>query len=109
MRSGAGRSRSTVKPEGTSDNNERGSRIGHGKQTGSCQYGRSSRTVHRPAPKVRKNPSSSPIDNRHKTVCHGRGEYARDEDGDGFCEIHVNTMEGAWSLLRSWLRPHRGI
>ena len=35
---------------------------------------------------------------RHKTVCHGRGEYARDEDGDGF-----------WSLLRSWLRPHRGI
>ena len=33
----------------------------------------------------------------------------RDEDGDGFCEIHVNTMEGIWSLLRSWLRPHRGI
>jgi transposase-like protein len=23
----------------------------------------------------------------HKTVCHGRGEYARDEDGDGFCEV----------------------
>ena len=40
---------------------------------------------------------------------HGRGEYARDEDGDGFCEVHVNTMEGFWSLLRSWLRPHRGI
>src|SRR5919107_1104569 len=46
---------------------------------------------------------------RHKTVCHGRGEYARDEDGDGFCEMHVNTIEGFWSLLRSWLRPHRGI
>ena len=45
----------------------------------------------------------------HKTVCHGRGEYARDEDGDGFCEVHVNTIEGFWSLLRSWLRPHRGI
>lgn len=45
----------------------------------------------------------------HKTVCHGRGEYARDEDGDGFCEVHVNTLEGFWSLLRSWLRPHRGI
>jgi len=43
----------------------------------------------------------------HKTVCHGRGEYARDEDGDGFCEVHVNTLEGFWSLLRSWL--HRGI
>ena len=45
----------------------------------------------------------------HKTVCHSRGEYARDEDGDGFCEVHVNTAEGFWSLLRSWLRPHRGI
>lgn len=45
----------------------------------------------------------------HKTVCHGRGEYARDEDSDGYCEVHVNTMEGIWSLLRSWLRPHRGI
>jgi len=45
----------------------------------------------------------------YKTVCHGHGEYARDEDGDSFCEVHVNTMEGFWSLLRSWLRPHRGI
>ena len=45
----------------------------------------------------------------HRTVCHAAGEYARDEDGDGFCEVHVNTLEGFWSLLRSWLRPHRGI
>lgn len=45
----------------------------------------------------------------HKSVNHGSGEFARDEDGDGFCEVHVNTMEGFWSLLRSWLRPHRGI
>ncbi|WP_448208595.1 IS1595 family transposase [Azospirillum sp. sgz302134] len=45
----------------------------------------------------------------HKTVCHAHGDYARDEDGDGFCEVHVNTIEGVWSLLRSWLRPHRGI
>ena len=44
-----------------------------------------------------------------KSVCHSRGEYARDEEGDGFHEVHVNTMEGFWSLLRSWLRPHRGI
>jgi transposase-like protein len=43
----------------------------------------------------------------HHTVHHGAGEYAR--DGDGFCEIHVNTLEGFWSLLRSWLRPHRGV
>ncbi len=46
---------------------------------------------------------------QHKTVCHARGEYARDEDGDGFCEVHVNPIEGFWSLLHSWLRPHRGI
>ena len=45
----------------------------------------------------------------HKTVNHSAGEYARDEDGDGFHEVHVNTVEGFWSLLRSWLRPHRGI
>jgi transposase len=45
----------------------------------------------------------------HASVCHSRGEYARDEDGDSFHEIHVNTIEGVWSLLRSWLRPHRGI
>ena len=40
----------------------------------------------------------------HKTVCHAHGEDARDEDGDGFCEVHVNTIAGFWSLLRSWLR-----
>lgn len=45
----------------------------------------------------------------HKTVCHSKGEYARDEDNDGFYEVHTNTIEGVWSLLRSWLRPHRGI
>jgi len=44
----------------------------------------------------------------HKTVCHSRGEYARDADGDGFHEVHVNTMRGFWSLLRSWLRPTAG-
>ena len=45
----------------------------------------------------------------HKSVCHSHGEYARDEDNDEFHEVHVNTMEGFGSLLRSWLRPHRGI
>ena len=45
----------------------------------------------------------------HKKVNHGSKEYARDEDGDGFCEVHVNTIEGVWSLLRSWLSPHRGL
>ena len=46
---------------------------------------------------------------RHKCVNHSAGEYVRDEDGDGFHEVHVNTLEGFWSLLRSWLRPHRGV
>jgi transposase len=46
---------------------------------------------------------------QHQIVEHGKGEYARDEDGDGFCEVHCNTIEGIWSLLRSWLRPHRGV
>jgi transposase len=45
----------------------------------------------------------------HRTVCHSQGEYARDDDGDGFHEVHANTAEGFWSLLRSWLRPHRGL
>ena len=45
----------------------------------------------------------------HESVCHSAGEYARDDDGDGFCEVHVNTMEGCWSLLSSWLPPHRGL
>jgi hypothetical protein len=45
----------------------------------------------------------------HETVRHGRGEYARDDDGDGFREVHVDTAEGLWSPLRSWLRPHRGV
>jgi len=30
----------------------------------------------------------------HESVCHSEGEYARDDDGDGLCEVHVNTMEG---------------
>jgi transposase-like protein len=45
----------------------------------------------------------------HNTVNHSQGEYARDEDGGGKHEVHVNTMESFWSLLRPWLRPHRGI
>ncbi len=45
----------------------------------------------------------------HHPVCPGQGEYAHDDDDDGVYEVHVNTAEGFWSLLRSWLRPHRGI
>ena len=45
----------------------------------------------------------------HESVCHARGEYARDDDGDGFREAHVSTAGGLWSSLRSWPRPHRGV
>jgi len=30
----------------------------------------------------------------HKTVCHGRGKYARDQDGDGFCEVALIGFRG---------------
>ena len=30
----------------------------------------------------------------HKSVHHGRGEFARDEDGDGFCEVHMDVLPG---------------
>lgn len=46
---------------------------------------------------------------RHVTVCHSHHEYARDDDGDGFCEVHCNTMEGIWTGLRNFLRPFRGV
>src|SRR3712207_8400191 len=40
---------------------------------------------------------------RHKTVCHGRGEYARDEDGDGFCEVrseeHTSELQSRQYLV----------
>jgi hypothetical protein len=39
----------------------------------------------------------------------GRGEGARDDDGDGWGDVQGQTMEGGWSLWRRWLRPQRGI
>jgi hypothetical protein len=43
--------------------------------------------------------SAAAIEGRQRSWHAGEGEYARDDDGDGFCEVHVNTMEGFWSLL----------
>jgi transposase len=43
------------------------------------------------------------------TVCHAEGEWARDDDGDGVREIHVNTLEGLWTGMRNFLRPFRGV
>ena len=45
----------------------------------------------------------------HVTVSHGRGEWARDDDGDGIREVHVNTIEGLWTTVRNFLRPFRGV
>ena len=39
---------------------------------------------------------------QHHTVNHSQGEYARGP-------VHVNTVEGLWSLLRDHLRIHRGV
>lgn len=46
---------------------------------------------------------------RHQVVNHGAGEYARDLDGDGHCEVHCNTLECTWSWLRPMLRTYRGV
>jgi transposase len=45
----------------------------------------------------------------HVTVCHRDGEWARDDDGDGIREVHVNTLEGLWTTVRNFLRPFRGV
>jgi hypothetical protein len=45
----------------------------------------------------------------HVTVNHEAGGYARDDDGDGIREVHVNTLEGVWTGLRNFLRPFRGV
>ena len=47
----------------------------------------------------------------HVTVSHAgpRREWARDDDGDGVREAHVNTTEGHWTGLRTYPRPFRGV
>ena len=43
------------------------------------------------------------------TVRHVAGEWARDDDGDGIREVHINTLEWLWTGLRNFLRPFRGV
>ena len=45
----------------------------------------------------------------HATVAHGRHEWARDDDGDGVREVHINSTEGMWTGVRNFLRPFRGV
>lgn len=51
----------------------------------------------------------SRVERTRRTVCHGRGEWARDDDGDGVREVHTNTIEGLWTTARNFLRPFRGV
>lgn len=39
---------------------------------------------------------------RHESVNHSAGEYARGE-------VHTNTIEGEFSVLRPWLSVYRGV
>jgi hypothetical protein len=34
---------------------------------------------------------------------------AKDDDGDGVREVHVNTSEGFWTGLRNFVHPFRGV
>jgi len=45
----------------------------------------------------------------HATVCHSQKEWARDDDGDGIREVHVNTVEGMWTDVRNFLRSFKGV
>ena len=54
-------------------------------------------------------PSYNHVIRPHATVCHGAYEWARDDDGDGIREVHVNTIEGMWTSVRNFLRPFRGV
>ena len=45
----------------------------------------------------------------HATVCHGKRQWATDADGDGIREVHTNTIEGIWTMVRNVLRPFRGV
>ncbi len=49
------------------------------------------------------------IARKHRTVKHGIKEWARDDDGDGIREVHVNTIEGLWTTVRNFLRNFRGV
>nr|WP_290668608.1 transposase [Ardenticatena sp.] len=45
----------------------------------------------------------------HETVHHGLRQWARDGDGDGHREVHINTTEGMWADVRTFLRPFKGV
>jgi transposase len=54
-------------------------------------------------------PSYNHIARLHDTVTHATHEWARDEDGDGYHEVHCNSVEGLWAEVRTFLRPFKGV
>ena len=46
---------------------------------------------------------------RHGSEASGPREWARDDDGDGWREVHCNSCEGAGAGLRTYLRAFRGV
>jgi transposase len=55
------------------------------------------------------NQSYCSVQRAHASVCHSIHEWARDDDGDGVREVHVNTIEGMWTDVRNFLRPFKGV
>ncbi len=53
--------------------------------------------------------SSNRVARQHDTVCQGKHEWARADDGDGFCEVHCNPTEGLWTDVRNFIRPFKGV
>jgi transposase len=45
------------------------------------------------------------VDRVHSTVGHAQKEWAR----NGSREVHINTVEGRWTLVRNFLRLFRGV
>jgi transposase-like protein len=45
----------------------------------------------------------------HATVCPRAHEWARDDDGDGWREVHGHSCEGAGAALRTYRRGFRGV
>jgi transposase len=53
--------------------------------------------------------ATTPLLRAHATAAHGHKEWARDDDGDGKREVHINTSEGMWTDVRTFLRPFKGV
>ncbi len=93
--------RSAVGPGGS---RQRGGRVG--RRHGPAGHRAGGDGVNRRVERVQ---AAGSLWSRAATVNHNRGEFARDDDGDGVREMHCNTLEGIWTGLRSFLRPFRGV